>query len=146
MKKIIRFFDKLEDKVRGRLSHWPIIYGFVTGLGIVMFWRGAWHTMDMIMENITSSGTNATTDLSGLPWWDGPLSLLLGTGILLLIGAFISNFIGNEIIISGLRGEKKLTEKTESEVRTEVGAIGEIKQDIKTISIRLQQIELKAKK
>lgn len=143
MKKIIRFFDKLEDKVRGKLSHWPIIYGFITGVGIVLFWRGVWHGMDYVIERITTSQSNESIDLSGLPWWDGPLSLIIGTSLLLLVGAFISNFIGNEIIISGLRGEKKLTEKTESEVRTEVGAIGEIKNELKVISLKLQGFDSK---
>ena len=51
-------------------------------------------------------------------WWDGPLSVLIGAVVLLMSGVFVSNFIGNEIIISGLRGEKKLAERTEKEVKS----------------------------
>jgi hypothetical protein len=77
------------------------------------------------------------------PWWDGPFSLLLGAVLLLITGLFVSNFIGNEIIISGLRGEKKLTEKTEAEVRTETGAIAEIMEEVKKVAKKLEEIEKK---
>ena len=46
MKSIIKFFDKIEDKIRGKLSHYPIFYAFIGGVGIVIFWRGVWHTAD----------------------------------------------------------------------------------------------------
>ena len=55
----------------------------------------------------------------------------------------MSNFIGNEIIISGLRGERKLAEKTEKEVRTETGAIAEIREEIKKISKTVEEIKNK---
>jgi len=38
--KIYHFFDKLEDRVRGWLSHRTIFYGFIGGIGAVLFWRG----------------------------------------------------------------------------------------------------------
>lgn len=143
---IIRFFDKLEDKVRGKLSHYPIAYAFTAGVGVVFFWRGVWHTADLVMEKLFSTPAIETAmDLSSLPWWDGPLSIIFGTVVLLMSGSFISNFIGNEIIISGLRGEKKLTEKTETEVRTEASVINEIKQEVKEIVIRLKKIEEETK-
>jgi hypothetical protein len=143
--KIIKFFDKLEDRVRGWFSHRPLRYGLVGGVGIVLFWRGMWHTADYLSILVSKSQFGESSiDLSAAgPWWDGPLSLFLGGILLLITGLFTSNFIGNEIIISGLRGEKKLTEKTEAEVRTETGAIGEIKEEIKKISKRLDEIEKK---
>lgn len=139
---VVHFFDKLEDRVRGKLSHWPITYAFTGGIGVVIFWRGVWHTMDFIMQKFFSLSTSeATVDLAGLPWWDGPLSLTIGSILLLLTGLFISNFIGNEILISGLRGEKKLTEKTETEVRTEAGVILNIKTELDDVSERLKKLE-----
>jgi hypothetical protein len=138
---IDNFFDKLEDRVRGWFSHRPRIYGLAVGFGIVLFWRGVWHTTDMIMDYYTrSNANNLTTDAVGVLWWDGPLSLVLGACILLITGSFVSSFIGNEIIISGLRGEKKLTEKTETEVRTEVGAIADIRDEVREISKKLENI------
>ena len=139
---VYRFFDKLEDRVRGWLSHWPIIYAFVAGIGIVLFWRGVWHTTDWLSAILMGWRTgNQTIDLSTFP--DGPISFIIGSVMLLMTGTHVSSFIGNEIIISGLRGEKKLTERTEQEVRTETGAIGEIKTDVKKIAARVEAIEKK---
>ncbi len=141
MKAILHFFDKLEDKIRGRLSHYPIIYAFVGGVGIVVFWRGIWHTADFFSEIIFSYQLNGSINLGFLPWWDGPLSIVIGSILLLSTGLFVSGFIGNEIIITGLKGEKKLTEKTEEEVKTETGAVKEIKKEVKEMSRLLGEIE-----
>src|SRR3990167_6694358 len=89
IKKIVKFIDRLEDKIRGKLSHYPILYGFIGGIGIVLFWRGVWHTADDL--NIGSV-----------------TSLVIAVTILLVTGVFVSAFIGNRLIISGLIGEKKL--------------------------------------
>lgn len=135
---LYRFFDKLEDRVRGHLSRQPIFYGFVGAVGIVLFWRGVWHIADYYSAIIFPTSPSPTIDLANFP--DGLLSLIIGTILLLLSGLFVSNFIGNEIIISGLRGEKKLAEKTEAEVKTETGAIGEIQEELKKISKQLDQL------
>jgi hypothetical protein len=134
--------DKTEDKVRKFFSHYPIVYALIGGVGIVLFWRGVWHTTDYIMYFLTApSELGISTDLGYGVWWDGPLSLVLGTVILLLIGVFVSNFIGNEIIISGLNGDKKLVEKTETEVKTEQLEILAAKKELDEIAGRLKQIE-----
>lgn len=141
MKSLYRFFDKLEDKIRGKLSRYPIFYAFLGGVGVVIFWRGVWHTADFVMEVVFSYQRNDSIDLGSLPWWDGPLSILVGSVLLLSTGLFVFDFIGNEVIISGLKGEKKLAEKTEGEVRIDTGVLGEIKKEIKEISHRLGEIE-----
>ncbi len=145
IKKIIRFFDKLEDKVRGVLSHFPIFYAFVGAVGIVVFWRGVWHTADFIMETLVknSASHNLTIDLGQLPWWDGPLSVIVGSILLLISGLFVSNFIGNEILISGLKGEKRLAEKTKTEIEADVAVSRQLRDEIKKISNRLDKIEKK---
>ena len=104
LKKVFKFFDSLEDKVRGRLSHWPISYAFICGAGVVLFWRGIWHTADFLMEKFFSAAESQSIGLASKLWWDGPLSLGVGILILLATGALVSSFIGNEIIISGLKG------------------------------------------
>lgn len=107
-KKIYNFGDKLEDKVRGKLSHYPIFYAFVGGTGVVVFWRGVWHTIDYLMKYFFSTSDTLTSASWGnLPWWDGPLSIAIGTILLLTVGLFVTSFIGNEIIISGLKKGKK---------------------------------------
>ncbi|OGZ00697.1 MAG: hypothetical protein A3A43_00685 [Candidatus Liptonbacteria bacterium RIFCSPLOWO2_01_FULL_56_20] len=143
--RVTRFFDRLEDRARRWFSHWPILYGVVGGVGVVLFWRGVWHTADFFSAFVfTLDGQLSTTDFPQI--WDGLTSFLIGFVLLLATGLFVSNFIGNEIIISGLRGEKKLAEKTEVEVRTETGALAEIKEELKGIRKRLSAIEDKLTK
>jgi hypothetical protein len=147
-KKIYNFFDKLEDKIRGRLSHKPIIYGFIGGIGVVLFWRGVWHTADYISEFLyvnTFSGPGLNYELQA-PWWDGPLSLLIGSILLLSTGLFVSNFIGNEIIISGLKGERKTSEKTEEEIKKEGELIAKTINQIKEIREHIEEIHKLIKK
>lgn len=142
VEKVSIFFDKLEDKVRGWLSLRPLLYAFVGGAGVVIFWRGIWHLMDFITEYYSSLPLiRQSTEMSTLLWWDGPVSILIGLLILLLTGIFTSSFIGNEIIISGIRGEKKMVDKTESEVRIETESMNGIKKEIKVISNRLSKME-----
>jgi MFS superfamily sulfate permease-like transporter len=141
MKLLYNFFDKLEDKIRGKLSHYPIVYAFVGGVGVVTFWRGVWHTTDFFSEVIFSYQQNITIDIGNLPWWDGPLSILTGSILLLSTGLFVFDFIGTQAIITGLKGEKRLEEKTEEEVRIETNIIGEIKEEVNEISDRLANIE-----
>lgn len=133
-------FTKLEHKIRGVLSHYPNIYAIIGGIGIVLFWRGVWHSMDYLMLMLKSSNLGPSSiNLVDEVWWDGPLSLLLGLFILLLTGVFVSNFIGNEILISGLRGEKKLSEKTADEIETEADKIEAIEDDLADIAEKLDK-------
>ncbi|MDP3958232.1 MAG: hypothetical protein Q8Q36_02080 [bacterium] len=106
---IIRIFDKLEDKVRGSLSHYPITYAFIAGVGIVLFWRGVWHTADLF------------------DFMTGPVSLLIAVVILLLTGLFVSFFVGDTIIIAGIKRQKKVAERTEQEIETEKEELDQIR-------------------
>lgn len=143
-KKIFFFFDKLEDGVRKWLSHHPLLYAFIGGTGVVIFWRGIWHSADFIMEFYFSvSLANQSIDSTIPIWWDGPLSIVIGLVMLLATGIFVSSFIGNEIIISGIRGEKKMVEKTEMEMQSETESVKDIKREIKAVSGRLEKIEIK---
>jgi hypothetical protein len=121
-KKIIKFFDRLEDKVRGKLSHYPIVYALIGGVGIVLFWRGVWHTADDINMGST-------------------ISLILGTSILLLTGVFVSQFIGNRLIISGLVGEKKISEKAEEEIETEETQIRNLQSTLNRVEKKISDLE-----
>ena len=143
LKRVYQIGDKLEDRVRGKLSHYPIIYAFIGGAGVIIFWRGIWHTVDYLMEffnagNIVSS---TSTNFSQLPWWDGPLSIVFGASLLLITGLFVGSFIGTEIVISGLKGEKKITERTEEEVELDVKESIKIKQEIHAMDERIKHVE-----
>lgn len=119
---MIKFFDKLEDKIRGKLSHYPIIYALIGGIGIVLFWRGTWHLADEIDIGSVSS-------------------IIIGVVVLLLTGVFVSAFIGNKLIISGLVGEKKLAEKEEEEIETEETQIKNLQSTLSRLEKKLDHID-----
>ncbi len=126
--KIVNFFDKLEDKVRESLSRRPIIYTLIGGVAIVLFWRGVWLIADSI------------------PFLTGGVSFVLSVIILLSTGLFVSFFIGEEIIISGLKKERKFFEKAESEIATEADILKEIKAKLEKIEADLEDLKGKKRK
>lgn len=136
---------KIENAIQRWFSRRPIFYAFIGGIGAVLFWRGVWHTADSIASYFMALQNGwPTTDFAFS--WDGVGSFVLGSLMLIFSGLFVSTFLGNEITISGLRGEKKLSERTEVEVRTETGAIYEIKAEMRRIRERLEEIEKKVQK
>ena len=130
-KKILNFFDKLEDYVRGHLSRYPIVYTLIGGVAIVLFWRGVWHTADILQEQ------------GGWLGWlfYEPTNMVIVTIILLATGLFVSYFIGDTILLSGMRGEKKIADKTEREIREEEFEIKKIQASIKEIEKDVEQIK-----
>lgn len=115
VKHIVHFFDKLEDKVRGRLSRSPIAYTMIGGFAIVLFWRGVWMTADMF------------------PVLTGPVSIVISVAVLLITGLFVSVLIGDKIILSGVANEKKIVEKTENEIVEELVTIRQLKRELDEI-------------
>ena len=117
---LYKFFDKIEDKVRGKLTHYPLIYAFIGSIGIVSIWRGIWHISDS---------------------WNmsGGLSLVIGILLTMITGLFVSFFIGENIIISGLNKEKRIDEKTEKEVHKERNTLIRIQKDLKEIKEMLSK-------
>lgn len=131
MQKILRFFDRMEDHIRAALSLHPVLYAFIGGTAIVLFWRGIWMVADTI------------------PYLTGPVSIVVSIIILLSTGLFVSFFVGDTIIISGLRKEKRLDEKIASEVRTELDVLNDIQIRLNEINkelIVLKTIKRKNKK
>lgn len=121
VKKVVIFFDKLEDAVRARLSRRPIVYSFIGGVGIVLFWKGVWETAGYF------------------PVLFGPMSILVGLVILLSTGLLVSFFIGDNIILSGLKHEKKIVEKTETEVRSETHSLTYVVERLEAIEKKLDE-------
>lgn len=125
------------------MSHHPKLYALIVGIGVVLFWRGVWHTADLTHLFLNNVQNGLTIDLAQHPWWDGPWSFVVGAVMLYFTGAFTSSFIGNELILSGLRGEKRLNQKTEHEVESEAATITEIKGSLKEVAFKLDRLEEK---
>ena len=119
--KIINFFDKLEDRARARLSKSPVLYALIGGAGIVLFWHA-------ITE--LALAVPFMNEWYALPW------LIVSLIMLLMSGIFVSYFVGDSLIMSGLKGEKKIIEKTGDEIRAE-------ESELKIILNRLEKIEQK---
>ena len=122
IKKIIRFFDKLEDKIRGKLSSYPILYAFIGGAALVLFWRGVWHVADDFNLSATAS-------------------IIIGTVVLLLTGIFVSEFIGSKLIMTGLIGEKEIEEKEEQELETEETQLKDLQSTLNRLEKKLDHID-----
>ena len=122
IKEIINFFDHLEIKIRHQLSHWPIVYAFIGSIGVILIWRGVW----MIADDLGMSGL---------------VSMLLGVVISISTGLFVSFFVGDKIIISGIKQEKRIDEKTEDEIKKEEITLTEIKKDLNEIKEEIEDLE-----
>lgn len=129
LKKINHYFDRLEDKIRGVLSHVPIIYAIFGGLVVVMFWRGVWESIDILWKS----------DNIYFKWFFyPPISLVFSIIILLMIGLMVSTFIGHRIIMSGLKNEKKVEERAEEIIKEEEITLEHVMAEIKKIRIDIE--------
>jgi len=98
LKKTIYFFDRLEDHFRIALSRRPMLYAVIGGIGLILFYRGVWMTADLF------------------DFMTGIVSMIIGLSILMAVGLMISTFVGDSIIISGLKKEATKIEKIKEEI------------------------------
>lgn len=121
VKRFMKFFNHIGVKLRHELSHWPVIYAFIGSIGVVLIWRGVW----MIADDLGMSGF---------------VSMLLGFFISISTGLFVSFFVGDKIIISGIKHEKRVDEKTEAEIKKEEVTLVEIEKDLRDIKEEIKDI------
>ena len=131
MRPILTFFDKLEDYIREHLSRYPIPYAIISGITVVLFWRGVWETADML------SRVNPFLHVLFYP----PLQIALSVSGLLLTGLLVSVFIGDRIIISGLKKEKKLEERTEELVEQEEITLTHLRNEIRALRKDIEEMK-----
>lgn len=133
-KNIFKFFDKTEDKTRARLSKHPLAYATVGAVGLVLLWRGVW----MVADSLSFFDNNP---FDKTVFIDGAVSIIASVIILLVSGLFVSFFIGDRIILSGLKQEKKLEEKTKEELDLEMNVVNDMKKKIDNIEEGMQEIK-----
>ncbi|MBI2673780.1 MAG: hypothetical protein HYX23_00675 [Candidatus Zambryskibacteria bacterium] len=122
MKSFLKFFDILEDKIRFSLSKRPILYGLISGIGVVFFFRGVWLIADEF------------------PFMTGAITLIASVIILLLSGAFVEHFISDKIIASGIKKEKKLIEKETAEIYAETSILRDVQKDIQELDKKISAL------
>jgi hypothetical protein len=75
-----------------------------------------------------------------------PNTIIWTAGLLLLTGLFVSTMIGDRIILSGLKHEKKVDEKTEEEIKQEEEQIALLNKKVSQISKDIEEIKTLLKK
>lgn len=133
-KNIFKFFDKTEDKTRARLSKHPVVYATVGAVGLVLLWRGVW----MVADSLSFFDKNPFDKAYFI---DGVISIIASAVILLVSGLFVSFFIGDRIILSGLKQEKKLEEKTKEELDLEMNVVNDMKKKIDSMEENILEIK-----
>ena len=73
-------------------------------------------------------------------------SLVISLAIMLVTGSFVSHFVTNEVILSGLRKEKKIIDKTEAEVSSEMVTLFDIKEELGKIRDDIDELKVKNRK
>ena len=131
IRKIVTFFDRFEDVVRSHLSRYPIVYTLIGGVAIVLFWRGVWNIADMLA---------ARGGFWGFVLYE-PVSLIIVICVLLGTGLFVSYFIGDEIILSGVKSQKKLAERTDKELKEEEVDLAQIKHVVEEIQHEVHDLK-----
>jgi hypothetical protein len=125
--RILKAFDKLEDYVREHLAKHPLFYAFLGGVFVVLFWRGVWETADIL-----------STRNPFLHWFlYGPNQIVFSTLALMLMGLMVSVFVGEKIIISGLRHEKQVEDRTEEIIEEEVITLKHIRDEVRALKVDL---------
>ncbi|MDO8493619.1 MAG: hypothetical protein Q7S19_03705 [bacterium] len=126
-KLIYKFFDKLEDRVRGSLSHSPVLYSLIGGVSLVLFWQG----ISVVASSVPFLNTPA----------GGMVLIFVSVSILLMTGLFVSFFIGDTIIISGINKERKMVDKEEAELVAEFKMMNEMEKKVEEIDDIVKELQ-----
>lgn len=124
-------FLNIEAKARKYFEPFPFIHAFLAGVGVILFWRGAWELADIYQL-------------------DPILSVVVGVIILGGIGLFVQTFVGNAIIIKNVNNEIKLeksnkqqAEKFQTEIVKEEITLEHLSNKLDIVMNKLQELEKK---
>lgn len=129
---IYPFFDTFEDRTRSWLSRRPKLYAFIAGAAIVILWRAIWHMADILESNGGFIGFLFTPQVT----------LVTSTIVLLGSGLFVSFFVGDAIIMSGLRKEKKFVDNAQGEMEKEEKELHHMEQVLEKIETEVEHLHI----
>ena len=129
-KSIFPFFDKLEDHIRGWLSRRPKLYALLAAVAIILLWRAIWHIADELQAQGGTIGFLFTPEVT----------LITSIIALLASGLFVSFFVGDSIISSGLRREKKFVDHAEEEMKKEEVEIHHMEKVLDRIELEVEHL------
>ncbi|MFZ2038554.1 MAG: hypothetical protein WAV11_01275, partial [Minisyncoccia bacterium] len=118
--------------IRGWISKRPVLFGLIGGFAVVEFWRGVWHLTDYLFY------INGTDPYG---WVSSTFSIVIGGLIMLSTGLYVSLFVGDSIIISGIKKEKKFFEKTIDELSADDQKLRKIESQLANIEKVLLEIK-----
>lgn len=127
------------------LRRHPLIYAFVGGVGVVLFWRGVWHFTDFLALILFPSSDQVTT----IDWTtgiDSSLSLVIGTLLLLLTGLFVSEFLTGQVLMTDIKEEERLVKTTEKDIAKESSEFSPIEKDLQHIEEEIKNLENQVRK
>jgi hypothetical protein len=99
------------------------LYSIIGGVAVVLFWRGVWHTADILQ---------AKGGILGFVFYE-PINMIIIVFVLLATGLMVSVFIGDTVLMSGLKHQKKIGDKTEKEIEEEEIQLESIKATVREI-------------
>jgi hypothetical protein len=141
----MQFLKSLAKKLRAMLRRHPLIYAFVGGVGVVLFWRGVWHFTDFLALILFPSSDQVTT----IDWTtgiDSSLSLVIGTLLLLLTGLFVSEFLTGQVLMTDIKEEERLVKTTEKDIAKESSEFSPIEKDLQHIEEEIKNLENQVRK
>ena len=127
---IYPYFDTLEDKTRAWLSRKPKLYAFIAGGAIVLFWRAIWEIADIFQSKGGVIGF----------LFNPVVTLITSFVVLLASGLFVSFFVGDSIIMSGLRKDKKFVDHAQEEMDKEQGEIQHMEKVLEKIETEVSHL------
>lgn len=124
---------KAADSIRRTLRRHQIWYAFIGGIGVVLFWRGVWHSADFFAATFMYS-RDTVTSIDWVQGLDSFVSLVIGTLLLLATGLFVSELASGQALSEEIKEEEKVTQKESAE-------IPHIEREIHHVTRELEELE-----
>ena len=135
---VINYFQNFEIYNRNFLVKHKYLYALLGGTGIILFWKGVWYIADSIKMNGINYFGESLGEIMMIIFSDTG-SLILGLILMLATGVFVSEFIDDEIIISGIKKEKQIIDKSAEEIIAEEKKEEKILEELKDHIINIEK-------